>query len=165
MIFLHYYKICNMIINHRIKGCYSKDINELVQLKMIDGCDITNNITHVINNILTSYTIKDCINIITTWGDIHDAYIKYYNRTGGNIDTTNKLKFHRELALYYVNEYIILKIEEKCKAFEKKDCIICLEEINNSMIKTSCKHVFHVKCLEEWKKRCITCPVCRAPNI
>lgn len=149
----------------RLKGCYSKDINALAKLKMIDGCDIKSHISHIVYRIICSYTIKDCINVIISRGDIHDAYVKYYNRTDGNIDTSNKLIFHRELAFYYVNEYVNSKIVEKCEAFAKNECIICLEEITSSLIKTACNHTFHSNCLTEWKKRCNTCPICRSANI
>lgn len=105
----------------RLKGCYSKDINVLAKLKMIDGCDIKSHISHLVYRIICSYTIKDCINVIISRGDIHDAYVKYYNRTDGNIDTSNKLIFHRELAFHYVDEYVNSKIMEKYEEFTKNE--------------------------------------------
>ena len=45
------------------------------------------------------------------------------------------------------------------------DCAICLEPVDAKMsgrVETTCKHVFHPKCLWQWY--CIqrgTCPLCR----
>lgn len=43
-------------------------------------------------------------------------------------------------------------------------CSICLEEFktNNICYQLPCKHLFHTKCLRQWKKE--TCPNCRAIN-
>ena len=49
-------------------------------------------------------------------------------------------------------------------------CPICLRTINNHECAiTSCKHCFHIRCLDEWNEYCIrnekgqkTCPVCRS---
>lgn len=159
--------------SYKLKGCYVKDINILVKNKLVYGLDITSSINIMVIQILNLYTIKDCINIIINRGDLHDAYVKCYNRLGGDIDTSNKLQFHRDLAFYYVNEIVNLKIDEKIAIFmsneEKDECVICLEEINkndtNSMKKTGCNHTFHLNCLIEWKRRCSTCPICRNSNI
>ena len=41
------------------------------------------------------------------------------------------------------------------------ECSICLEVNNNKIIKTDCNHEFHEKCLFEWIKISMTCPICR----
>jgi hypothetical protein len=41
------------------------------------------------------------------------------------------------------------------------ECSICLEVNNNKIIKTACNHEFHEKCLFEWIKISMTCPICR----
>jgi hypothetical protein len=41
------------------------------------------------------------------------------------------------------------------------ECSICLEINNNKIIKTDCNHEFHEKCLFEWIKISMTCPICR----
>lgn len=47
------------------------------------------------------------------------------------------------------------------------NCSICLEELVGSLkvMKTSCGHSFHEKCLQEWFKKDHTCPICRAHSI
>lgn len=40
-------------------------------------------------------------------------------------------------------------------------CSICLESMENNLVQTVCKHIFHEKCLTEWNKRNIMCPLCR----
>jgi len=42
-------------------------------------------------------------------------------------------------------------------------CIICQDEKNDSeLVVTACKHSFHSRCLESWRIRANSCPVCRA---
>ena len=41
------------------------------------------------------------------------------------------------------------------------ECSICLEVNNNKIIKTACNHEFHEKCLFEWMKISMACPICR----
>ena len=55
---------------------------------------------------------------------------------------------------YMVNNY---------KSIENKsDCNICLEDDNAEyLIQTSCSHVFHKKCLDEWLNKKENCPICR----
>lgn len=46
---------------------------------------------------------------------------------------------------------------------ENKECSICLVpyEINEMVTKTSCNHLFHTNCIEEWSRYKHDCPVCR----
>ena len=43
-------------------------------------------------------------------------------------------------------------------------CSVCLSTISNGISRTlPCNHVFHVDCIDRWKQRSSTCPMCRAP--
>lgn len=46
---------------------------------------------------------------------------------------------------------------------EQDDCVICLSCIDkhHQISITPCKHVFHKKCIDKWKKKANTCPLCR----
>lgn len=52
------------------------------------------------------------------------------------------------------------------------ECIICYKIINtttntttntstNKIFKTTCNHIYHNNCIEEWLKKNNTCPICR----
>ncbi|XP_049804359.1 uncharacterized protein LOC126246476 [Schistocerca nitens] len=42
------------------------------------------------------------------------------------------------------------------------DCRICLiDESNSYVVKTSCKHIFHKECIDEWLKEKENCSLCR----
>jgi len=56
------------------------------------------------------------------------------------------------------------------------DCSICLSADSVNCVRTACKHIFHMGCLDECKrvylqqesnhhKICVPCPLCRAPVI
>ena len=63
--------------------------------------------------------------------------------------------------------FIIDKINNDCitknyeKIEEETECSICLTTNNNDIIKTPCGHCFNRKCLLEWFKNKIECPLCR----
>jgi len=42
-----------------------------------------------------------------------------------------------------------------------RTCIICREEMQSAK-KLNCGHIFHVRCLQSWLRRQLSCPVCRA---
>lgn len=45
-------------------------------------------------------------------------------------------------------------------------CSICLEAIDNGTAYTSCNHMFHLRCITQWRNfqgPDSTCPVCRSP--
>ncbi len=46
-----------------------------------------------------------------------------------------------------------------------QNCPICLEDyINGELISiTKCNHVYHNKCIVEWRKVSDTCPLCMSP--
>jgi hypothetical protein len=45
---------------------------------------------------------------------------------------------------------------------EYEECAICLDNIEQENATLSCKHHFHVRCIEKWLVEHKTCPVCRA---
>ena len=40
-------------------------------------------------------------------------------------------------------------------------CCVCIEEIKHDLHTTHCGHRFHTKCLDTWKQKNKTCPMCR----
>lgn len=45
-------------------------------------------------------------------------------------------------------------------------CVICLEEFRRNdavRVLVTCRHVFHVQCIDSWCLYKLACPVCRAP--
>ena len=153
-----------------LKGCDAKYINELVALS-IDGTDetiIMNNISLKTMSIVNGYDIKQCIKIITTHGDFHDAFVRLQAIDGFVFDVSDKLKFHRHIALIYVKQIIIMKYKVKLDAakykrqvkFQAKTCSICLENITSDVQITRCNHIFHRSCIRNWGRN--TCPMCRA---
>ena len=44
------------------------------------------------------------------------------------------------------------------------ECSICLTKIENDVYKTSCNHIFHRKCYEQWLNYNLKCPLCRSNN-
>jgi hypothetical protein len=51
------------------------------------------------------------------------------------------------------------------KNTDNNTCSICWEELNENTTITLCKHIFHKKCIEEWKEYQKNCPYCRASFI
>ena len=41
-----------------------------------------------------------------------------------------------------------------------KNCSICLETLDNDLVKTTCGHIYHNNCLIDWYKKKQTCPLC-----
>jgi hypothetical protein len=47
-------------------------------------------------------------------------------------------------------------------SFEPTECAICLKIIKSIFAKkTPCGHLFHIKCLNKWEQRKMSCPMCR----
>jgi hypothetical protein len=47
---------------------------------------------------------------------------------------------------------------------EDNECSVCLRQMRLPLIKiNNCGHTFHARCLNEWRKRSATCPMCRRP--
>jgi hypothetical protein len=155
-----------------LKGCNAEFINGLVS-RHIRGGDI-NNIKAAMKaktmEIVSSYDIADCMKVITQHGDFHDAYVKL-QASGVPIDVSNKLKFHRQVALIYVKNYIKTRFNTKVEAHRLKSsgcvilrgdttCSICLETITSDAHTTPCRHNFHRACMRQWGRN--NCPMCRA---
>lgn len=47
---------------------------------------------------------------------------------------------------------------------EEENCAVCISKIENGQqVKSlACKHLFHPKCINDWLKRKLTCPCCKA---
>ncbi|KAK9735230.1 hypothetical protein RND81_04G192200 [Saponaria officinalis] len=45
------------------------------------------------------------------------------------------------------------------------DCAICYQSDNDDdfIVKLQCAHVFHQRCISEWFKLNLSCPLCRSP--
>jgi hypothetical protein len=58
-----------------------------------------------------------------------------------------------------------LMYEEAYPKLPSYTCIICIEDINanEKIIKLSCDHYYHKKCIERWCETTRNCPVCRTP--
>ena len=42
------------------------------------------------------------------------------------------------------------------------ECPVCLDPLSNQpTTKLKCDHIFHITCIDEWKERSNTCPMCR----
>lgn len=41
------------------------------------------------------------------------------------------------------------------------ECSICLEDVQDNKVFLACKHIFHMACLEPWREKSDSCPVCR----
>ncbi|KAI5806150.1 hypothetical protein EDC01DRAFT_638850 [Geopyxis carbonaria] len=56
----------------------------------------------------------------------------------------------------------VTRIELAEMGFGEADCPVCFEEMSETDIyKLPCGHMFHLRCLEGWKKKRNTCPMCR----
>ena len=42
------------------------------------------------------------------------------------------------------------------------ECSICLKDITQNLITTTCGHKYHLTCLKTWVSQRETCPMCRA---
>lgn len=162
--------------SYRLKECSAEKINKLVYLFDRNSKYYTDteynriyqiNIDHLAYGVVNKYTINDCISLITANGDFLDCIKKSIDV---QLDMSDPLKFHRQLATPYVKEWITDKINlklfllrQKQKGVNKNDeniCSICLDCIPSSKMKiTKCKHLFHRECLNKWTKN--TCPMCR----
>ncbi len=52
----------------------------------------------------------------------------------------------------------------KCNLHEGETCPVCMLIMNQeNSRRLDCGHTFHTRCLERWRRRAYTCPMCRAP--
>lgn len=67
--------------------------------------------------------------------------------------------------------FLILFFSLSSFSNENNECIICTEELYNrkdDVLTLACSgsdeaHIFHFKCIDGWKKKNATCPMCRTP--
>ncbi len=152
-----------------LKGCDAKYINGLVtrSINGVSEVEIMENISLKTMAIVSTYDIKQCVKIITTYGDFHDAYIRLQATDGFHFDVSDKLNFHKHMALLYIKQIIVMKYRVKLDAYKFKisrrfgvqSCSICLENITSDVQITRCNHTFHRACMTAWGR---TCPMCRA---
>jgi len=51
-----------------------------------------------------------------------------------------------------------------CRHHSGQTCSVCMNHMNDTNSRTlDCSHTFHTRCLDRWKQRSNTCPICRAP--
>lgn len=52
----------------------------------------------------------------------------------------------------------------KCHVHDCEACPVCMSAMSEGSYRTlDCGHVFHARCLDRWKRRSSTCPMCRTP--
>jgi hypothetical protein len=153
-----------------LKGCDAKFIND-VATSSLNGKDVLIQIHNKAVRVVNEYDINECIKVITKYGDFHDAYLKMTSspEIQSNI-SSNKLKFHRQVAFIYVKQVIETKFKVKIDAIKLKrkissgscdmTCSICLENIDNDAQFTTCNHAFHRTCMTKWGRK--ICPMCRS---
>jgi hypothetical protein len=152
-----------------LKGCDAKFIKSLTMTSIR-----ANEIQNKALEIVSTYEIKDCIKIIVKHGDIHDLYVKLQSLSSGEINVSNKLEFHRQIALIYVKQIIVAKVDAKMNSYKPRiktssrrridcdmTCSICLENIENDRDAhfTPCNHAFHKSCITPLRRN--ICPMCR----
>lgn len=55
-------------------------------------------------------------------------------------------------------------IDQRDEEFNETNCVICLQYFKNNeegRELPSCRHIFHLKCIDEWLIRQGSCPICR----
>lgn len=76
---------------------------------------------------------------------------KLHNESGNCYDNPNRASYAQ------LRKRAILT-----SAFEPTECAICLKMIKSRFAKKiPCGHLFHIKCLNKWEKRKLSCPMCR----
>ena len=71
--------------------------------------------------------------------------------------------------LYVVDGKPLYKCPGKTVQKTKDSCAICLKKFKKgkSCLELDCKHVYHKKCIEQWKETCsfwnipLKCPLCK----
>ena len=54
--------------------------------------------------------------------------------------------------------------KKMCHVHEGESCAVCMANMSENNSRTlECGHKFHSRCLERWKRRSSTCPMCRTP--
>ena len=98
-------------------------------------------------------SIKECL-----WSCKHDRVLGRRNRSnsGSSISLNSRMSIDSlQLEKQYNNFKIVITDLEELKKEDNDTCAICLEEDDeddNKMVKISCNHKFHQKCIEDWVK-------------
>ena len=60
-------------------------------------------------------------------------------------------------------EIMVINCEDK-EALDN-DCLICMEaiEVKQEVVKLTCLHYYHHKCISKWLTKKSSCPICRQP--
>lgn len=61
----------------------------------------------------------------------------------------------------HVSKTCLSKFKEVQRVESDEECSICLSKTNKPKCKTKCGHYFHIRCLKEWLKTNVKCPLCR----
>ena len=76
---------------------------------------------------------------------------------------TKSLDIHSSLC--QLKKKVIANILDNNPIKSENECSICMEKIEyNKIEKLSCNHLFHNKCILEWYKTNLSCPMCRQYN-
>jgi len=171
-----------MMSNIRIKGCKTKDINDIINKinNMIDNSIVVNYSLNILieneaclkaGELIDTYDIRYCNTII--YAHSKSSIYEAIKQNNGNIDIRSEVIFYRKLAYPYLCNLIINKITSQYQfneliqsiLIEKKECSICLDCIDNKneIYLTNCKHCFHKSCFNKFIKfrRNRNCPNCR----
>lgn len=56
---------------------------------------------------------------------------------------------------------------KKTKSCQDNECPICIAEYisEDELVTLNCKHLFHVKCIDDWLKKQPRCPCCREEHL
>jgi len=115
-----------------------------------------------VNNIDELINIHERINEIqkTLSRNILINYDFNNNFNNDYVDKNNKIQIK--------NANFYIRINKNSELYNKYNCPICYEYIFKNNLKILlCKHLFCIKCFEDWSNTCIekslilTCPLCR----
>ncbi len=86
----------------------------------------------------------------------YDKYLKYKNKysqlkkqLGGQVYPVINVGSHP------------VRDDELKESKNYNECSICYNELKENLSKLQCGHIFHISCIDEWRKRYDTCPNCR----
>lgn len=90
----------------------------------------------------------------------------------------NDIKYFKNIVQKYRATELVIKVKRSNKnigimtllnvnineKIEKNFCSICFEK-NSKLFSAQllCNHIFHIKCIKNWRRRQNSCPTCRKP--